>query len=158
MPIVCGALAVGVLVWAVYRRWGPTAGATAGLVLASNPMYVQLSRSARGYSMLVLVAIVSTSLLLHLLRACDRAAVVGYILVVAAGVMTHLFMSVVLLTHVAEVARRRRVDAWWWLIWSSIAALALFAYARMTEDLLRAGQDRGRIFKLTFPPTSSGRR
>lgn len=60
LPILFGALAVAVLTWFTTRRHGLLAGVVAGGLLACNPTFASLSRGVRGYSLLVLCAIVAT--------------------------------------------------------------------------------------------------
>ena len=72
LPILCGALAVGVLTWFVARRHGLAAGLAAGAVLACNPTFVHLSRAVRGYSLLTLCAIVATIVVAEDRRAARR--------------------------------------------------------------------------------------
>src|SRR5437667_1931860 len=40
LPILLAAIAIGVLAWAVARRWGTLAGVVAGAVLLANPLAV----------------------------------------------------------------------------------------------------------------------
>lgn len=49
VPIVCGALAVGVVAGAVTRHFGAKAGHVAGAMLALNPLAVEQFREVRGY-------------------------------------------------------------------------------------------------------------
>jgi hypothetical protein len=151
LPIACAAASVGVLVWAVARALGPLPSLVAGLVTASNPMFVEIGRDVRGYSLMLLVTIVSTVLHLRALRAPTRELRVGYVVAGCIGLLTHLMTAPVLLAHALDVLRRRRSDRSWWLSWAIIAGSALLFYAPRIDDLVATSGSRGRIFRPWFP-------
>ncbi len=151
LPIAFAASAVGALVWAVHRRLGLAPALAAATILATNPMFVEHGRSVRGYSLLVLAAIVATDLFLELLDRPSRNLSIGYVVVVTVGMLTHLFMAPVLLAHAVELARRRALDRRWVITFLTLGVLSGVFYARMLDDLLSAGESRGRIFQPTFP-------
>ena len=92
------------------RHWGLLPGLSAGAIVAANPLFAQLSRQLRGYSLLCLCAVASTLLLWRLLEERERPPPswvrVGYVLLVAAGIATHLYGVVVLVVHVGIVVAR----------------------------------------------------
>lgn len=151
LPISCAAIAVGVLLWAVHRRLGTLPAIAAGLVLATNPMYIEHGRSVRGYSMLVLAALLSTILYFDLLERETRTARVGYVVAASVGMFTLLFMAPVLLAHAVDLVRRRAVDRRWVWTWAAIGGLTLTFYAAMLDEMIGAGESRGRIFRAGFP-------
>lgn len=152
LPIGFAALAVGYLVWAVHRRWGRSAALAAGVVLASNPMFVEHGRSVRGYSLLVLASIVSTDLYLRAVDdPHDQNLRTGYLVASTIGMLTHLFMAPVLLIHGVDLLRRRCLDRRWLVTIGSLGALCALFYARTMDDLLGEGDRRGRWFQADFP-------
>ncbi|MEA2828895.1 MAG: Dolichyl-phosphate-mannose-protein mannosyltransferase [Actinomycetota bacterium] len=154
LPILCGALAVGVLTWFVVRRHGLAAGLAAGAVLACNPTFVHLSRAVRGYSLLTLCAIVATVVV-----AEDRAAAgprrrwTGPLYVAAAtiGVATHLYMVPVIAAHLGAVLARGQLDDRWRRRFLGTAALAGCAYVGMADVMLHATSSHARVFKGGMP-------
>jgi hypothetical protein len=127
LPIAVAAGVVGLLCWALTRRLGILAGVAAGAVVAANPLSIHDFREVRGYSLLVLCALVSTVLLWRLLQepASPGRLVVAYCIVVALGVATHLLMLGVLFVHVAVVASGWAPLRRWLPRWLAGAALGL---------------------------------
>jgi hypothetical protein len=155
-PIAFAAVAVGVLVGALQRRVGTLAAVAAGLFMATNPTVLQLSRSVRGYSLLLLCSIASSALLADLLgpepdERRHRRRRIAYIATIAVGTATHLYMVPVVLAHVVVVAARRRLDSEWGLRWVAGLGLGACIYAAMLPDLLDAASAGGRTFKPGFP-------
>lgn len=155
-PMAFAAAAVAVLVSVLQRHVGPLAAVSGGLFMASNPTVIELSRSVRGYSLLLLSSIASSALLADLLDAAlderqQRRRSAGYIGFVALGTATHLYMVPVVLAHVAVVAARRRLDGDWGLRWLAGLGLGATIYAAMLPDLLDAASAGGRTFKPGFP-------
>jgi hypothetical protein len=77
--------------------------------MAANPLFVEQSRDLRGYSLMTLFAVLSTLALLALARTPSRRPArlaAGYVLAAGAGVMTHLYMGLVLGGHLVLLARR----------------------------------------------------
>lgn len=123
VPILCGAVAVGLVAAAVARRFGAPAGAVAGATLAVNALALRHFREVRGYSLVVLAAVVATLLLLRVLAGDRRwtvAAGYGAALFVAVG--THLFALGLVAVHAAAVAGARRLDRRWLAAWAVPAA------------------------------------
>ena len=126
VPIACGAAAVGLLAWAVARRFGTLAGSVAGATLAVNALVLRQFREVRGYSLVVLAAVVATLLLRRLLAGDGRRRVVaayGGALFVALA--THLFALGLVMVHAAAVAGARRIDRRWLAIWAGPVAAGL---------------------------------
>ena len=62
LPALAGGGTVGVGAWALARRFGMLAGASAGIYIATVPMFVENSRDLRGYSLATFCALVATVL------------------------------------------------------------------------------------------------
>jgi hypothetical protein len=114
-PILFGALAVALLTGECGRRLGLVPGLCAGALLAANPFFARLSRELRDYSLVVLCAVASTILLVRILEASTPrwTARVGYVLIIAAGVASHLFFVPVIVAHFFVVLGKRKLNRRW---------------------------------------------
>jgi hypothetical protein len=150
-PVVFGAVAVGLLAMECARRFGLIAGFCAGAILATNPTFAFLSRELRDYSLVVLCAVASTILLLRILERDEPRARtrVGYSLVVAAGLATHLWFAPVLVAHVVVVLAQRKWDRRWIAQWAIATVLGLAIYVRLAGDMFH-GQRNG-FSNASFP-------
>ena len=151
LPCAFGAATVALLVvWAV-RRWGLLAGAAAGLLVAVNPLFADLARSVRGYSLLSLCALASTLALVRLLEGGGRASGMSYVALVAIGVATHVYMLFVVIAQVAAVTAAGSVGRRWLARWLAALALGSAVYAalaiRMADRVVRGL----RHFDAAFP-------
>lgn len=155
-PAVFGALAVGLLATACARRFGVIAGFCAGAILATNPMFAFLSRELRDYSLVVLCAVASTILLFRILEQDEPRARtrVGYSLVVAAGLATHLWFAPVLVAQAVVVLAQRKSDRRWIAQWAVATVLGLGIYIRIADAMFH-GQRNG--FSNTSFPTKAAR-
>jgi hypothetical protein len=151
LPILFGALAVAVLTWFTARRHGLVAGVVAGGLLAANPTFASLSRGVRGYSLLVLCAIVATVLVAEDRPDGPRWADVAYILAAGIGLATHLYMFPVLVAHLGAVVARRRLDSRWRIRFAGAGALAAVAYAGMSASMLDTMGRFGRVLQPGLP-------
>jgi hypothetical protein len=150
LPILFGAAAVAVLTWFAARRHGLAAGLVAGALLATNPTFAGLSRAVRGYSLLVLCAVVATVLV-----AEDRPDAPGwrelaYVAVAGIGLATHLYMLPVVAAHVGVVAARRRLPAWR-ARFLGVGVLAGLAYVGMAGPMLDGAEAHARVFRAALP-------
>lgn len=89
---------------AVTSPRSPVISLAAALLAAANPALVYYSQEARMYSLLALLATLSTLLLIRWLQAVRNghpaaALAIAYVLCAAAGVYTHYFFPAVLLAH-----------------------------------------------------------
>ena len=147
LPAVFGALAVGVVTWWCTRRWGALAGACGGAVLLVHPLALDFTREVRGYSLLVLAATVSTLLLLELVES-DRPGSwvsIAYVLALAVGFATHLYLAPVVLAHVGLLISRRKFTLRAVLLIGAGAVLGLLAYVQIPPS------SGARRFLASFP-------
>jgi len=110
LPSVLGAmLACGLLVVLgreLFDRW---VAVFAGLFLATSPFFVQWSQQARGYTLLVALALGATLLLLRALDRGTRAAWAAYGVAVSAVVVWHAVAGLLLVpAHLVLIAERRK--------------------------------------------------
>ncbi|HEY5011757.1 MAG TPA: hypothetical protein VIK61_03510 [Acidimicrobiia bacterium] len=144
LPIVFGCLTVALLTAYCAHLWGVLPGVTAGAVLATNPMFADLSRAVRGYSLLTLCGLASTLLMWRMLESeppqmptpARRLIEVGYVLFLAAGISTHLYGCTVVVVHAAIVAGRRRFDARWVQRWVVSGVLGSLIYLKTLNVVL----------------------
>jgi hypothetical protein len=151
LPILFGALAVGVLTWFAARRHGLLAGLVAGTLLACNPTFVSLSRAARGYSLLVLCAIVATILVAEDRPDRSRRSDLAYVAVAGMGLATHLYMFPVVAAHLGAVLARGRLDARWRFRFAGTALVAALAYAGMAAGMIETMGGYARVLKTDLP-------
>lgn len=155
-PIAFAGCAAALLVAAVGRYVGLLGAFCAGLVFATNPTVIELSRAVRGYSLLLLCSIASTAALATLLSSHadgifrKRPGVV-YAVAVAVGVATHLYMLLVVLGHLAVVAARRDLDRSWARRWLIGVGIGASVYVAMIPELVDAVSAGSRTFKPVFP-------
>ncbi len=139
LSAVCGVIVVG-LGYLVTLRISKrhNIAALAGLLLALNPFLVRYSQEARMYGVLgVFVLIAMLGLIRIVINSKDRLGYLLYILGISAGLYTHYFMALVVISFwiyvisiyfVATKSKPGRVKLltnWrWWL--ANIVALALF--------------------------------
>lgn len=151
LPILCGAAAVGVLTWFTVRRHGVAAGLVAGALLAGNPTFVNLSRSVRGYSLLVLCAVVATILVAEDRPGRSGWYDVAYVAVAGIGLGTHLYMFPVVAAHAGVVMVRKQLDARWRRRFLGAAVVAAVAYAGMGAVMFDAMGAHARVFQPDLP-------
>ena len=150
LPILFGAAAVGVLTWFAARRHGLAAGLVAGALLTANPTFAGLSRAVRGYSLLVLCAVVATVLVAEDRPDAPGWRELGYVAVAGIGLATHLYMLPVVAAHVGVVAARRRLPAWR-ARFLGVGVVAGLAYAGMAGAMLDGAEAHARIFRAALP-------
>ena len=150
LPILFGCLTVALLTAYCTRLWGAMSGVSAGAVLASNPMFADLSRAVRGYSLLTLCALTSTLVMWRLLESgspsaptrAHRVAELGYVLFLAAGISTHLYGCTVVVVHAAIVLGRRRFGARWVQRWVAAGVLGSLIYLKTLNTVLNTHNAR----------------
>jgi hypothetical protein len=151
LPIACGAAAVGVLTWFAVRRHGLPAGLVAGVVMACNPTFAELSRAVRGYSLLTLCAVVATVVVAEDRATRSRPLDAVYILAAGIGLATHLYMVPVIAAHVGAVVARKRLDERWRLRFAGALLVGACAYAGMAAAMVHAAGEHARVFQADLP-------
>ncbi len=140
VPALAAGGTVGVSAAVLARRFGLAAGISAGLFIATNPMFVDNSRDLRGYSLAALLSLLATIVLMNSLspqgRGLGRGARVAYAAFLGLAIATHVFAIVVLLGHVVWVAIRRSRPELKQLAPAWIAAFAIGAAANADIELM----------------------
>jgi hypothetical protein len=150
VPAVAAGGTVGVSAAALARRFGLLAGASAGVFIATNPLFVENSRDLRGYSLAALLALLATLVLVNSLsprgRGLGRGAGVGYALLLGLAIATHVFVIVVLAGHVVWIAMRRSRQDIKRLLPAWVAAFAIGAAANANIEVME-------FLQHGFPPS-----
>jgi hypothetical protein len=108
LPALAAATTVGVSTGALVRRFGLLAGVSAGLFIATDPLFVDNSRDVRGYSLAALGCVLGT---LVVAGAWSRRRLVAYAAVMGLAITAQLFAGVVLVCHAVWVLAKRRSEA-----------------------------------------------
>ena len=154
VPIACAAATVGILTAWATQRWGATAGVIGGAVLAANPMFAELGRSVRGYSLMVLGCTVATIILVDSHgRPGPTTKRHSTLYVVALGVAigTQFYAVLVLAAHLATLMAQHRFDSAWRRRTAAVVAVGVLPYAAMLRALLASTRDRHGAFAPGFP-------
>ncbi len=108
LPAVSYVLSVPAVAVLGRRVAGPRVGAVAALLLALHPLALQWGQQLRGYSLVTLVAIVTTTLLLRALDTPEaRAPSIAYGAAAAVATYAHFFFGLVVVGHVLWLVLRR---------------------------------------------------
>jgi len=151
LPVLCGAAGAALVAGWVAAVAGRLPGLTAGALLAANPVYAQLSRSVRGYSLMAMAVIAATLLLVeHTRQPGRRWPAVAYVVLMAVAIGTHVYGGLALLAHAAWLAARRDLTRAWVvrLLWAGVLGAA--PYTAMAADMVRDARGRPRQFHEDF--------
>lgn len=154
VPIMCAALTVGVLATWCARRWGMIQGLVAGSVLAANPLYAQLSRSVRGYSLMVLGCTVATLLLIDARGrkgSMPAAQTAVYVIAFGVAVGTQAYSGLVLAAHIAILISAHRWDTAWRRRIEGVIAIGAVPYVATLRQLIDTTRTRKGYFEPDFP-------
>ena len=153
VPAMAAGATVGVSTAALGKRFGLLAGLSAGLFIATNPIFVENSRDLRGYSLAAFLALVATLILIRNRDALSpqgtglgRGAWIAYALVLGLAIATHVFAIVVLLVHVVWIGMRRSWPELKHLAPAWIAAFVIGAAANANIEVMEFVQHG-------FPPS-----
>jgi mannosyltransferase len=104
------------------------AGFLAGVLFVLNAFVVRFAQTARGYTLLVFLACVSTFLFAALLERRSRNMRIGYVVVSALAVYAHFFAALVLAAHLTVVLiepESRKMIRAWLIDWLAIGVLCI---------------------------------
>jgi mannosyltransferase len=173
LPALLFGIGTIVATWRLCRLlYGPPTAILAAAVLATSPFFVEWSRSARGYTGLALMTVVSTELFIRALRTRSRKIWVGHSATLVLAAYFHLygvwsfalqyaaFAGVVIRAKLARIpdvlpAGAGVPDTRLRLLWMSFLAAAIVAtalFAAPADDLVRTISSRGRMdVRADFP-------
>jgi 4-amino-4-deoxy-L-arabinose transferase-like glycosyltransferase len=172
VPALAAGGTVAVAATVLARRFGLLAGASAGVFIATNPLFVENSRDLRGYSLAALLALLATMVLVNSLSPkaggwagnwlrqarrpeggvplqkipLGRGAGVGYALLLGLAIATHVFVIVVLAGHVVWIAMRRSRQDIKRLLPAWVAAFAIGVAANANIEIME-------FLQHGFPPS-----
>ncbi len=150
LPALAAGGTVGVTTAVLARRFGIVAGVSAGLFIATDPLFVDNSRDLRGYSLAALGAVLATVILAG---RWTRRRLAAYALLIGLAIAAQLFAGVVLLLHIAWIATRRSRPQLIRLApaWIAAAAIGVAANANIqVMELVQHGYPPS-LFYPTFP-------
>ncbi len=107
MPALAAGGTVGVSAWALAKRFGLLAGASAGAYIASVPMFVENSRDLRGYSLAAFCGVMATVLYFMPEKLRQRRWLALYGALLGLAVAAHAYAGLVLVAHVLWVLSKR---------------------------------------------------
>lgn len=128
-----GVLGVVGMIWAVDRLYrSPWLALGAGLLLALNPYHIWLSRTARVYAMIFVLALIASYAFLRLLAGERRRTHwIVFVLASMAGYVSHYFMAGLALAQYIVfgfLLRRKRALFRRWIVAQTIAVIPLLLY------------------------------
>jgi hypothetical protein len=150
LPALAAGGTVGVTAAVLARRFGIVAGISAGLFIATDPLFVDNSRDLRGYSLAAIGAVVAT---LILAGRWTRWRLFAYALVMGLAIASQLFAGLVLAMHIAWIATRKQRPQLIRLAPAWIAATAIGVAANANIQVIELVQHGypSRLFYPTFP-------
>lgn len=107
VPALAAGGTVGVSAWALATRFGLLAGASAGLFIAADPMFVDNSRDLRGYSLAALCTVLATVLFFMPEKLRRRRWLLLYGALLGLAIAAHAYAGLVLVAHVLWVLSKR---------------------------------------------------
>jgi hypothetical protein len=127
------------------------AGLSAGLYIATDPLFVDNSRDLRGYSLAALCAVLATVLLAA--GRWTRPRLIVYSLLMGLAIAAHVFVVVVLLAHIAWTATARSTPPLMQLApaWIGAAVIGVAANANIEVMVLLQHGFPASLFYPTFP-------
>ena len=153
LPALGAGGAVGLTAWALAQRFGMLAGASAGVYLATVPMFVENGRDLRGYTLATFFVVAATVLFFMRERLESRRWRLLYGVLIGCAVAAHAYAGLVLVAHVLWIAARRSspdlvrmVPAWAVAAAIAVATNAYILYVDVTKHGFLP-----RLFNPTFP-------
>lgn len=151
--VLAGVACVIVVARFATERFGLVPGLAAGAFVATNPLFVELSRQARGYSLAALAVAASSVLVARTSGAWSRPLPATYSAAVAVGLLAHLYVAIAIAAHGAYVLGfGDRVVLGRWFRWSVVGgAAAVIGYLPMLDTMAAAAEARKGAFVPDFP-------
>jgi 4-amino-4-deoxy-L-arabinose transferase-like glycosyltransferase len=146
-------------VWAIYRvvkrMAGPSTALTSALLLAVEPFHVEFSQEARGYTLLVLLSLLSFDFLLAWFERRRWTSGLGYVMATVLALYTHPYallipgaQALVWAFRIIELRRPWRSELAWWALLSSGIAVG---FLPLLPTFLRAAEGVSRDFWIQRP-------
>lgn len=151
LPVLYGAVAVGLVAAWTCRRWGALAGSVAGATLVMTPLFLHQHRAVRGYSLAVLAVVIAAIALEVALRDRRRRWLVIHGVALVVAVTTHAYSAVAALVLAAVVLGLGALERRLVVTWVAAALTAIAMQLPLVGGLLDASEERGRRFRSGFP-------
>lgn len=120
------ALATVPAVYAIGARWfGARTGLVAALLLTLNGLHVVWSQTARAYTLVTLLATLSTYFFLRSVEAPSTRRWTLYVATSVLAIYAHFFVALVIFSHWVSVIVMRRTSVPWRGLVLSVAAIAV---------------------------------
>ncbi|TMD20711.1 MAG: hypothetical protein E6I98_04095 [Chloroflexi bacterium] len=104
LPAIAAGATAGVTAAVLVERFGVAAGVSAGLYVATNPMFVENSRDLRGYSVATLFGLLAT---IVFFGKWTRWRLVLYGVLLGLAIAAHAYAGLVLVAHLLWIVARR---------------------------------------------------
>lgn len=138
LSVLFGVAAIPMIYVLGNRLFGRKAAVIASALSAVNAFQVRYSQEARGYSLVLLLVVLSTYLFVRAVESPDSKSYwAGYVVVSVLGVYTHTFVGLVVLAHWLSLipSKLRSVPRTIFLL--SVAAFGLLSLPMIAFDLTR---------------------
>jgi mannosyltransferase len=141
LSVLIGGLSVPVMVLLGTRLFGRPAGLLSGLLLALSPFLVHYEQTARAYSLLVLLVLLSSYFFVRELERPSLPTRVGYVLASALSFYAHYFAAFFLLMQFLTLlaVKRRAALTREWLV--ALGAIVLLCIPEVVFATRRPGVD-----------------
>ena len=113
LSALCATAAIPLIYVLGRRLFGSRAGAIASLLLASNSYFIRYAQEARGYTLLVLLAALSSYFFVRAVDEDARGGWVGHGVATGLAIYTHFFAALVYLAQMITAALAGKM-AWRW--------------------------------------------
>lgn len=119
----------------------PRVGAIAAVLLTVNPFFIQYAQEARSYSLVLLLASLSSYLFVIVIERPSRRLWALYALCAVLAIHAHIFAILVVVAHVVSLVVRRADYVVWKGMLISVAPVALIAAAPIVGSTMATGAD-----------------
>lgn len=153
-PVAAGAASVGIVATYTARRVGLVAGATAGLVLAFNPIFLAQARLLRGYALATLAVLVAGIALQRSWHDPRRRWLVIQGVAMVVAVATHSYSAVTILMFAAATVAMGELRRAHLVTWSLAAVAAVLVQLPLLDDARRNAELRGTAYRDWFAETT----
>ncbi len=134
-------LTIPVIAMLGFRLFNTRAGLLAALILAINPFFIQYAQEARSYSLVLLLASLSSLLLVESLRQPAKWKWVLYVLTSVLGVYAHVLVILVPAAQAVSLLFVRREALPWKALLTAGISIILLALPIILNVLLSSAQN-----------------
>ncbi len=118
------------------RLFNARVGMLAGLLLTLNAFFIRYAQEARGYTLLIFLAALSSYFFVRGVERASRKHWGGYVISIILAMYTHFFGALVLVAHITSlVFRRQRKISWKGLVIFGVAIVLLLLPLALFQPL-----------------------